>query len=140
MILRFLVLCFFAGPVAAETIVAARTLPAQTILTFEDLVLQDIEIAGGVSDPFALVGKETINAVYAGRPIRATDVAAPAIVERNQLIALIYKNESLSIRTEGRALDRGSVGQLISVMNLASRSTVMAELRADGMAYVGGGF
>jgi len=140
MILRLLVLCCLAGPVAAETIVAAKTLPAQTILTFEDLVLNDMDIAGGVSDPFALVGKETRNAIYAGRPIRAVDVTAPAIVARNQLITLIYQNNALSIRTEGRALDRGSVGELISVMNLASRSTVIAELQANGTAIVGGGF
>ncbi len=137
MIRALLVLCCLAAPVGAETIVAARTIPAQTVLTFEDLAVKEIEAAGGIVDPFSLVGKESRVALYAGRPIRAADVMAPAIVERNQLIALIFQTGSLSIRTEGRALDRGGAGDLITVLNLGSRTTVTAQLGADGAAYVG---
>lgn len=139
MIRALVFLCLLTSTANAEAIVAAKTIPAQTILTFDDLVLRDIEIQGAISDPFQLVGKETRNAIYAGRPIRAVDVSAPAIIERNQIISLVYESSSLSIRTDGRALDRGGIGDLISVMNLSSRTTVIAELRADGAAYVGGG-
>jgi len=125
-----------AAPAAAETIVAAKNLPAQSIIGFEDLLMRDVTIAGGVSDPFLLVGKETTTAIYAGRPVRPSDVTDPAIVERNQVIPLIYENSTLSIRTEGRALARGSIGMKINIMNLSSRTTVLAELRADGSAYV----
>lgn len=136
--IRFLLpvlLC--ASSALAETIVAARTIPAQTILTFEDLVLSDDDSPGGVADPFRLVGKESRVALYSGRPIRESDVISPAIVERNQRINLVYTGNGLSIQTDGRALDRAAAGDLISVMNLSSRTTVIAEIGRDGIAYVG---
>ncbi|WP_373487298.1 flagella basal body P-ring formation protein FlgA, partial [Blastomonas sp.] len=38
--------------------------------------------------------------------------------------------------TDGRALGRAGVGDVIRVMNLTSRTTVTAQIGADGAAYV----
>lgn len=138
MIRLVLLMMLFGGPATADTVFAARTIPAQTILGPADLALRDIEMPGAVSDPSELIGKETRTAIYAGRPFRAGDVGQPAIVDRNQMISLIYKTGGLMIATEGRSLSRAAVGETIRVMNLSSRTTVMARLGADGHAYVGG--
>lgn len=136
--IRFLVcIIWLASAAGADTIVAARTIPAQTILTFEDLTLTSSVTQGGTDNPLDLVGKESRAALYLGRPIRLSDVTTPAIIERNQLVSLVFEMGGLSIRTEGRALDRGGVGDTIMVMNLSSRSTVSAKLGPDGSAYVG---
>ena len=82
---RFL-LWLLAGPALADTIVAARTIPARTILAPEDLALRADDIAGGVSDPGMLLGQEARVALYAGRPIRLSDIGPPAVVERNAVI------------------------------------------------------
>ncbi len=128
---------FVPGTAVAETIVAARTIPPQTVLTFDDLMLDQTDTQGGVADPFELVGKESRVALYRGHPIRKSDVIQPAIIDRNQRISLIYNHGGLSIQTEGRALDRAAVGDVIPIMNLASRLTVSAEIGRDGIAYVG---
>jgi len=75
-------------------------------------------------------------ALYAGRPIRQGDVGPPAVVDRNQIIPLVYMRSGVMISTEGRALDRAGPGDLIRVMNLSSRSTVTARVGSDGAAYV----
>jgi len=62
-----------------------------------------------------------------------------AIVERNQTIPLTFLGGGISIRTEGRSLVRGGPGDLIRVMNLESRTIVIATLGFDGVAYVHGG-
>lgn len=135
--IRLLTLITALGsPAMAESIVAARTIPANTVLTFDDLTTAATSSSGGVDDPFELVGKEARVSLYAGRPIKQSDVIEPAVVERNQMVLLIYQSGSLSIRTDGRALDRAAAGQTISVMNLNSRSTVLAEIGSDGAAYV----
>ena len=131
-----LLLLLLASPSVADTIVAARTLPAQTVITAEDLVTQPLDVPGAVTDPALLVGMETRVALYAGRPIQPGDVGFPAIVERNQIVAMIYRSGVLHIATEGRALDRAGPGDVIRVMNLASRTTVSARIGADGAAYV----
>lgn len=134
--IRMLLLLLFATPLQAETLVVVRTLPAQTIIEPDDLVTRDMVVPGSVSDPLLLVGMETRVALYAGRPIRPGDVGFPAIVERNQIISMTYEAGGIVIRTEGRSLERAGPGDIIRVMNLASRSTVTARIGTDGVAYV----
>lgn len=136
MIRYSLILAFMASAANAETLVAARTLPAQTIIGPEDLLSRDIIVPGAVEDPGELIGMETRVALYAGRPIRPGDVGLPAIVERNQIVVIIYTAGGIHITTEGRALERAGPGDLIRVMNLSSRNTITARIGIDGAAYV----
>ena len=131
-----LLLAVWAQAASAETVVAARTIPAQSLIAAEDLVLRDGSVPGGADDPLLLVGMEARVALYAGRPIRVADVGFPAVVERNQIVPLVYDSSGLRIATEGRALDRAGVGEFIRIMNLASRTTVTARIGEDGAAYV----
>jgi flagella basal body P-ring formation protein FlgA len=96
-------------------------------------------IPGALAAPALAVGQETRRAIAAGRPIMQADLAPAARVERNQIVPLHYRTGALSIVTEGRALDRGAEGQVISVMNLASRSRVTGRVMADGSVQVTGG-
>jgi flagella basal body P-ring formation protein FlgA len=134
--IRVICLLALASPAAAETLVAARTLPAHTIIGPADLLSRDIDVPGTVDDPILLVGMETRVALYAGRPIRPGDVGFPAIVERNQIIPLVYDARGIVIATEGRSLGRAGPGDVIRVMNLTSRNTVTARIGVDGVAYV----
>ena len=79
-----------------------------------------------------VAGLEARVALYPGRPVRAGDVGPPAVVERNQLVALVFDRGGLIIRTEGRVLDRAGVGDLVKVMNLTSRATLFGRVLADG--------
>jgi flagella basal body P-ring formation protein FlgA len=133
LICAFLILSTSAN---ADTVVASRTIPAKSIIAASDLVIDTISIPGVVSDPSDIIGMEARVALYAGRPIRQADVGFPAVVERNQIIALLYSGNGLMISTEGRALGRAGPGDIVRVMNLSSRATVMARVGADGVAYV----
>lgn len=136
MIRLSLILALMVSAADAETLVAARTLPAQTIIGPEDLLSRDIVVPGAVEDPGELIGMETRVALYAGRPIRPGDVGLPAIVERNQIVVMVYTAGGIHITTEGRALARAGPGDLIRVMNLSSRNTITARIGIDGAAYV----
>jgi flagella basal body P-ring formation protein FlgA len=110
--------------VPADTLVAARTIRAQTVLAPEDLARAETAAPGAITALEAAVGMEARVTLYQGRPIRPGDLAPPALVERNQRVALVFRAGGLDIVTEGRALARGGAGELVRVMNLASRSTV----------------
>lgn len=130
------ILWLCAGPLAAETVVAARTIPAQTVISPEDLTISGDEFTKGESDPLLFVGMEARVALYAGRPINVGDVGFPAVVERNQIVQLIFESNGLRIATEGRSLARAGPGEIIRILNLTSRSTVTAKIGSDGVAYV----
>jgi flagella basal body P-ring formation protein FlgA len=125
-----------AGAGQADTIVAARMIRAQTILMPEDLSLRSTQQDGPFSDPADLIGQETRVALYPGRAVQSGDVGPPAIVDRNQIVRLIYDSGGLMIVTEGRSLARAGEGDLIRVMNLGSRATVSGLVRADGSILV----
>ena len=135
--IRLMVIFFaLATPIAAETLVAARTIPARNIIGPDDILIRDVSVAGALNDPNFAIGQETRVALYAGRPIRAGDIGPPAVIERNQIISLIYRRGGVVISTEGRALDRAGPGDVIRVMNLTSRTTVSAQIDATGAALV----
>jgi flagella basal body P-ring formation protein FlgA len=124
-------------PVGAESLVATRTLRAATVIGPEDIALVDAAIPGALTSTESAIGRETRVSIYAGRPIRAADLGAPALIERNQLISIRFVSGALSIEVEGRALARGGAGDDIRVMNLASRTTVTGRVTPEGLVVVG---
>lgn len=135
--LRFAFPFLMVSPALADSVVATRTLRAQTVISPEDLTLVAAELSGALQDPNGAYGLETRVAIYAGRPVRPEDLGPVTLVQRNQLVTLIYASGTLAISTEGRALARGSEGDVVSVMNLASRSTVSGRIGPEGAVYVG---
>lgn len=121
----------------ADSLIATRTIRAQATLGPEDVTVVAAEIAGAVTETAAALGQEARVAIYAGQPVLASDIGPPARVERNQIVALTYVNGPLAILAEGRALGRGGTGDVIRVMNLASRTTVSGRVAADGSVHVG---
>lgn len=133
----FLVLLVLATPAAADSLVALRTIPARSVIAAADMTLVDADIAGAVTDPVLIIGQEARVAVFAGRPIRAADFVAPALVDRNQLVSLSYDAGGLTIVTEGRAMERAGAGEVVRVMNLTSRATVFGTVTGPGVVQVG---
>ncbi len=129
-------LLFFATPLVAGTLVANRAIPGRTVLQAEDVLLLAKETPGAITSIEDAIGLEARVNLYAGRPIRPGDLVTPAIVERNQIVQMIYSTGGLLIRTEGRALDRAGPGTFIRVMNLASRSIVTGKISPNGTVEV----
>lgn len=128
--------CLLSGQALADVIVAQHTIRPKALITEEDLLLRPVEVLGALSDPADVVGKEARILLYAGRPIRATDLREPAVIDRNQVAKLSYQRGSLMIQTDARALDRASVGEVIKVMNLSSKTTLYARVLPDGTLIV----
>lgn len=136
--MRVLALLFLlTTPVQADVLLAARTLRAGTAITAADVVLTaDPAPPGAAMHPEDAIGQEARVTLYAGRPIPFANLVPPALVERNQLVSLVFRSGSLDIRVDGRALGRGAEGDEIRIMNLASRSTVFGTVAGPGLVSV----
>ena len=131
------VLLLLAAPVQAEVVLAARTLRAGTQITAADIVVSpDAAPLGAASQPDQAIGQEARVTLYAGRPIPLSGLAPPALVERNQLVTLIFRRGGLDIRADGRALGRGAAGDEIRIMNLGSRSTIFGTVAGPALVTV----
>lgn len=134
-----LVLVFALGPGAAlaESVVAVRTLRANTLISPDDVAVTERTAAPGTAArPEQVVGLEARVTLYAGRPIPLSALGRPALVERNQIVTLVFQRGGLEIRTEGRALGRGGEGDALRIMNLASRNTVTGWVTETGEVHV----
>jgi flagella basal body P-ring formation protein FlgA len=136
MIWRSILLFILAGPAAGETVMATRSIRANSIISPTDVTLSAAQMPNGFSRLTDVVGQEARVVLYAGRPILVDDVGPPALVSRNQIVRLKYLGSGLSITTEGRALERGAIGDRVRIMNLASRATVFGQVQQDGSVQV----
>ncbi|WP_116597649.1 flagellar basal body P-ring formation chaperone FlgA [Primorskyibacter marinus] len=128
--------CLLAVPAVAETLIAARTIRAQSLLSAQDLVVSDTIIPGALTVLDDAIGQEARVTIYAGRPVRAGDVGPPAIVDRNDIVTLIFEQGGLRITSDGRSLGRGGEGDRIRVMNLSSRTSVFGQIDPQGQVVV----
>ncbi len=135
--LRFAFLAaVLASPVSADIVVAAHTIRPNSVIAPGDLLLKPGKVAGAATDPGQLIGQEARVAIYAGRAVRLSDVGPPAVVARNQIVSIMFTHGGLSISTEGRALDRAGVGEVVRVINMSSRTTVSGRVTPDGQVQV----
>jgi flagella basal body P-ring formation protein FlgA len=121
----------------ADSLVALRTLPAQTVVTEADVTLVEAKIDGALTAVSPAVGLEVKTTVYAGRPLRPENLGPPALINRNQNVTLVYVSGGLTIVADGRALARGAEGEVIRAMNLTSKTTVSGRVDGRGRLIVG---
>lgn len=132
----FFLLGLAVAPFVAEAgMIAARNLPAGTVIAAGDLV-PDEAVTAGIADPALAIGRQTRIAIYAGRAVPAGALRDPVLVTRNQTVRLVFDAGTLRIETTGRALAEGAAGEWVRAMNLSSRGMVMAQIAADGSLIV----
>jgi flagellar basal body P-ring formation protein FlgA len=85
----------------------ANTVPSDVITSFEDLV-----------------GMVPRRPLRAGEPIRQADLAKPILVEKNQIVTVIYASGGLTLQMRGRVQGNGSKGDTVRVQNLQSKRIV----------------
>ena len=138
MLKYFLITLALLGSAAtAETLVATRTIRSHAIITPDDVILKDVVIPGSLTRLEDAVGLEARVVLYAGRPIRPGQIGPAAIIERNQIVMLVYQRGGLRIMADARSLGRAGIGDFVRVMNLNSRTTVTGIVGADGTVTVG---
>ena len=133
-----LILALLPGAAPADpALVASRTLRAAHVIGPGDLTQSGQPAAPGfVSHPDEAIGMEARVTLYAGRPIALNSLAPPALVDRNQLVTLVFRQGGLEIRADGRALARGGLDETVRVMNLASRNTLSGRVAGPGLVSV----
>lgn len=125
-----------APSLSAETLIATRLIRAQEVIGPGDVILAEGDVPGALTDPATAVGREARVALYPGRPVMRGQTAAPALVQRNQIVTLVYVRGGLTLTAEARALGRAAAGEAIRVMNLSSRMSVTGTVAPDGSVRV----
>ncbi len=125
-----------SAPISAEVAIAARNIRPGEVMSVTDVMVIRGEASGAIKSADLIVGAEAKVALYAGRVILASQIVPAASVQRNQIVEIRFSSNGLSMSTDGRASGRGSAGQRIRVMNLASKTSILGTIQSDGSARV----
>ena len=138
--MRFLVILLLIWPAtgAADSLIATRLIRATEVIGPGDVAVQPGEIPGVANQPDQVIGLEARVAIYPGRPVRLGDLGPAAVIERNEVVRMVYRRGGLVILSEGRALARGALGDTVTVMNLGSRQSVQGIVTTAGLVEVTG--
>lgn len=109
-------------------IVPARTIDRDTIIGRDDVVVQKIPRAQAdaryATEMEDVLGLAPRRALRAGQPINTGDVAAPQLVKRGEAVTLIYQVPGLTLSARGQAMESGTDGDMVNVLNSQSRRIV----------------
>jgi flagella basal body P-ring formation protein FlgA len=119
----------FTG-IAIETLEAAvltRDVQRAEILKSSDVIVErrpKAEVGGDAAARNLAVGMQMRKPLRAGQAIRAADLAKPDLVQRDDNVTLIYQTAGIYLTIRGKAIDAGTEGDTVSVLNLQSKRTV----------------
>lgn len=117
-------------------VVTTRALRARSIIGPGDVAMVARDAPGALDDTADAVGLEASVWLQAGAPLMPEHVVPAAIVERNQIVTLIFRSGMLEITTDGRALERAAPGDRVRTMNLESKTIVTGRAIAPGIVEV----
>lgn len=124
----------------AEVVVIARTVDRGAVVKAADLSVERrprSEVGrDGVASLDQAVGMAARNILRTGQPLRAADLTRPQIIQRGEMVTLIFEAPGLTLTMRGKATEAGTEGDTISVLNEQSKRTVQGVVAGPGHVVV----
>jgi flagellar basal body P-ring formation protein FlgA len=122
-----------------EATVLARNVERNEILKSSDVVVErrpKAEVGADAAARDRAVGMQARRQLRAGQAIRAADLSKPDLVQRDQNVTLIYDAPGIYLTMRGKALDNGTEGDVVNVMNLQSKRTLSGTVTGRGQVSI----
>jgi flagella basal body P-ring formation protein FlgA len=97
----------------------------------EEVVRRDI-----VTNPRMLIGQEPRYQLRSGAPIRTAELQKPVVVGKSSSVTIIMRTKFMTLTAQGRAIEDGSIGDIIRVTNVQSKQTIDAKVEGPGQVSV----
>ena len=122
-----------------EAAVLARDVERNEVLKSSDVVTERRPKAAVGSDAAVrdrAIGMQMRRQLRAGQALRTADLAKPDLVVRDQSVTLIYQSTGLYLTASGKALENGTEGDVVNVLNLQSKRTVVGTVVGRGQVAI----
>ena len=131
----------FTGSVieTVEAAVLARNIDRNEILKASDVLVErrpKAEVGGDGASRARVIGMQARRQLRAGQALKVADLVRPDLVQRDQTVTLIYEAAGLYLTIRGKALDSGTEGDVVSVLNLQSKRTVTGTVIGRGQVAI----
>ena len=122
-----------------EAAILARDVERNEVLKSSDVVIErrpKLAIGNDAAARDRAVGMQMRKALRAGAALRTADLAKPDLVQRDQTVTLIFQSGGLYLTIRGKALEGGTEGDVVSVLNLQSKRTVTGTVIGRGQVSI----
>jgi len=122
-----------------EAAVLARGIERNEVLKSSDVIIErrpKAEVGNDVASRDHTVGMQARRQLRLGQALRTSDLAKPDLVQRDQAVTLIYESSGLYLTIRGKALEGGTEGDVVNVLNLQSKRTVSGVVVGRGQVAV----
>jgi len=99
------------------TVIGVRDI--EMISIREDEVRHDMTLSAD-----DLIGMTPRRVILPGKTVKVNDLQAPLIVERGDLVTMIFNDGGMTLTAKGKALENGAKGDLVRIANAATSRTV----------------
>lgn len=122
--------------------VARVTVYPGTVITADMLAIKifrgkDLDITGFAASADTLIGKVARKTLLPNAPIATAGVRDPFTVTQGQPAVVVFQSGGLVISAFAVSLQNGSAGEVISLRNTESGTTIRGVVQADGTVRVG---
>jgi flagellar basal body P-ring formation protein FlgA len=127
---------------AIETVEAAvltRNVERSDLLKSSDIVIErrtKAEVGGDAATREGALGMQLRRPMRSGQPLRVADLTKPDLVQRDQAVTVVFQAPGLYLTTRGKALDNGTEGDVVNVINLQSKRTVTGVVTGRGQVTI----
>jgi len=122
-----------------EAAVLARTVERNEVLKSSDVTVErrpKAEVGGDAASRDRAVGMQARRQLRAGQAVRVADLVKPDLVQRDQNVTLIYESPGLYLTVRGKAIEGGTEGDVVNVMNLQSKRTISGVVTGRGQVSI----
>ena len=122
-----------------EATVLARNVERNETLKSSDLLVErrpKAEVGADAAARDRAVGMQARRQLRAGQAIKTADLVKPDLVQRDQSVTLTYEAPGIYLTMRGKALENGTEGDVVSVMNLQSKRTLSGTVTGRGQVSI----
>jgi flagella basal body P-ring formation protein FlgA len=84
-----------------------------------------------------VIGLSVKRPLRTGQAVSTRDLLAPLVIRRDDLVQVIYRDGSIVLSLEAKAMGNAAVGELFTLQNTSSKKSIEAVATGPGKALTG---
>jgi flagella basal body P-ring formation protein FlgA len=124
-----------------QVLTYGRNLAAGEIVEAEDIVWTPLTgVAAPIDAPRdarVIIGKAARRPLRAGAPVSQSDVSTPPVIRKDEMVSVAFSAEGIKLVLQGKALSGAAMGEVVDILNPASKKIIQAVAVGPDQAIVG---